>query len=181
MREAFYSAEPTLGRMLFRFALVIGLLVLSALVAVLLQLNTANPVVLMGLAGVPALCVPVIEKMGQARRLGRMKRADELDVMEPLRSEWPALEHGEVHHEDATAEPPETRQTLRLVADLMNTWSELDLQTMKDMDLLIQELKDVDLLTLHNRTQFIKARLQWRTELMKALRDRITSDITGVK
>src|SRR5215472_10272281 len=171
MREAFYSAEPTLGRMLFRFALVIGLLVLSALVAVLLQLNPANPVVLTGLAGLPALCVPVIERIGRARRLGRMKRAAELDVMEPLLSEWAALEHGEIHHEDATAEPPETRQTLRLVADLMNTWSELDLQTMKDMDLV----------TLHNRTQFIKARLQWRTELMKALRDRITSDITGVK
>ena len=178
MREAFFSAGPTLRRMLFRFVLVIGLLVLSALVGALLQLNRANPVVLIGLAGVPALCVPVIERIGRASRLGRMKRGAEIGVMEPLLSEWAAVEHTDIHH---TVETPETHQTLRLVADLMNTWSQLDLQTIRDVDLLIQQLKDADLVTLHDRTKFIKARLQWRTELMKALRDKISSDIKDAK
>ena len=67
MKE-FFSAEPTPHRMLIRFALAMGLLLLSAQLATLIPLNPANGIALIGFASIPALGVLIVETIVDSKR-----------------------------------------------------------------------------------------------------------------
>lgn len=64
MKEILLALEPTLHRMLIRLALAIGLILLSAQVALLLRLNTTNNGILVALASVPAIGLVLVELCG---------------------------------------------------------------------------------------------------------------------
>jgi hypothetical protein len=85
MKELTLTHEPTLHRMVFRFALVVGLLFLSAEVATLAKIKSDNTVALITLACIPALGLLSIETV--AKRTGERLRA--LDSLNKgIRAVW---------------------------------------------------------------------------------------------
>jgi len=74
MKAAFLYQEPTPARMLVRFALVIGSLLIVAQLAVLLKPDPSNFAALIGLASIPALSVPVVEKREEKEKKKKRKK-----------------------------------------------------------------------------------------------------------